>query len=399
MGLGGWAPGSAGLADGTGVPVRVRGHSGSVGAGAGGGGVLRVGVSCGLQRKRLGGSGLSVSEVTLGTMTWGKQNSEADAHAQLDVAFGELGINAVDTAELYPVPPQEGTAGRTDLYLGSWLRGQRRDDVVLMSKVSGYAPHLAYLRDAGVTTRLTEEQMRESVDKSLARLGTDYLDVLQLHWPDRYVPMFGQGTYRSALAREDAVGFEEQLVGLGKLVEAGKLRHVGLSNETPYGLMRFLQVAREHGLPVVSSVQNAYNLLVRADEGGLAEVLHNTDTAYLAYSPLAGGMLTGKYARGEVDGARLSMFDNYMVRYKGDLAREATGRYAEVARRHGMTPTQLALSFVASRDWMTSVIVGATSVEQLRENVDAVANSVWNEEVERDVDEVYARFRDPTTST
>jgi len=349
--------------------------------------------------KRLGGSGVEVSEVTLGTMTWGRQNSEADAHAQLDVAFSELGINAVDTAELYPVPPERETAGRTDLHLGSWLRGQRREDVVLMSKVSGYAPHLGYLRDDGCTTRLTEAQMRESVDKSLGRLGTEYLDVLQLHWPDRYVPMFGQGTYRRECERADAVGFEEQLVGLQKLVEAGKVRHVGVSNETPFGLMKFHQVAKELGLPVMCSVQNAYSLLVRADEGALAEVLYETDTAYLAYSPLAGGMLTGKYAGGEVEGARFSMFDNYMVRYNSDRAREATGHYAEVARRHGMTPTQLALSFVASRSWMTSTIVGATSVKQLRENVAAIAESRWNEDVEADVDAVFAQFRDPCTST
>merc|ERR1712127_111297 len=249
-----------------------------------------------MRYNKLGDSDLLVSEVCLGTMTWGKQNSEAEAMQQLDTACDKYGVNFIDTAEGYPIPLQPETAGDTDRLIGKWLAGRARDKTVIASKVCGSSRRLTWFRDDGKGTRVTRKQIIESVDKSLKRLGTDYIDLLQIHWPDRYVPLFGPNKYDVTMETA-AVSFEEQLEAMNELIQEGKIRHWGLSNETPFGVMAFVSLAMEQGLAKPVSVQNSFSLLTREFESGLAEVCSpsHTNTALLPYSPLSAGVLTGKY--------------------------------------------------------------------------------------------------------
>ncbi|EIE26615.1 Aldo/keto reductase [Coccomyxa subellipsoidea C-169] len=329
-------------------------------------------------------------------MTWGVQNTEADAHTQLSYAINDSGVNFIDTAEIYPVPPSAETQGKTDEYISTWLKSQARDKVILATKVAGYGNK--YLRKNGEQTRITAEQVEESVEGSLRRLKTDYIDLLQIHWPDRYVPLFGAAAYDPVNERED-VPFEEQLKALEKVVKAGKVRYIGVSNETSYGVMRFVQLAEQLGLPKIVSIQNSYSLLVRSGfETDLAEVCAPTKTnvGLLAYSPLAGGSLSGKYIDGPAEGSRFTLFPGYMERYTKSLAKQAVGEYAQVAQKHGLTPTQLALAWCKSRWNVASTIIGATSLEQLKENIGAFDIDL-SEEALKDIDRVYKQFRDPTT--
>lgn len=350
------------------------------------------------KRVRLGDSDLLVSECCLGTMTWGNQNTEEEAHEQLNYAW-ECGVNFLDTAEMYPVPPSQETQGKTDIYIGTWLKQQRREDVILATKVSGYGRQ-SYLREGGELPRVNEKNIVESVDKSLQRLGTDYIDLLQIHWPDRYVPLFGAGVYDSKNEREGDVPFEEQLKALEKVIKEGKVRYVGVSNETSYGVMKFCQAAESCGLPKIVSIQNSYSLLVRGPfETDLVEVCapRQNNVSLLAYSPLAGGSLTGKYITGDestLSKSRFNLFANYMQRYQQSLAREAVAAYVDVAKTHGLTPTQLALAWCKSRWFVTSSIIGATTMDQLRENIGAFDIEL-TEECIFDIGGVYKRYRDP----
>ncbi|CAM9537248.1 unnamed protein product, partial [Discosporangium mesarthrocarpum] len=326
---------------------------------------------------RLGESDLVVSEVCLGTMTWGQQNTPEEAFAQLDLAFDTFGVNFIDTAEIYPVPTKPETQGQTDLAIAKWLKTRKREDVILASKVAGRSGQ-TYLRDSGEGPRVRKSDIVESVDKSLKRLGTDHIDLLQIHWPDRYVPMFGSELYNPENERDDDIPFEEQLRGMEEVVKAGKVRHIGLSNETPYGVCKMVEVAEREGLPRPASVQNSYSLLVRADTelGGMAEVCspRNANVGFLAYSPLAGGVLTGKYQDVEniSSTSRLNLFPGYMERYRNSLSDKAVNEYLKVATDTGLTGAQLGLAWVYSREFVTSTIVGATSVDQLRENLCAL---------------------------
>lgn len=352
-------------------------------------------------RVQLGDSALQVSECCLGTMTWGKQNSEAEAHEQLSYAF-DMGVNFMDTAEMYPVPPAEDTQGRTDQYIGTWLKKQRqhkREDIILASKVSGRNDQNKYIRShlgQGITPRVTPDQIEDSVNRSLQRLGVDYVDLLQIHWPDRYVPLFGAGPYNPKQRRSDDVPFEEQLRGLERVIKAGKVRYVGVSNETSWGVMQFARLAEQAGLPKIVSIQNSYSLLVRVPfETDLAEVCHHTNVGLLAYSPLAGGVLSGKYIKGNPPEARLNIFTGYMERYNKSLARQAVAEYVQVAEKHGVTPTQLALAWCKKQWTVTSTIIGATSLEQLKENIHAFDVEL-SEECLKDIHQVYKKYKDPT---
>lgn len=346
-------------------------------------------------RVQLGQSDLMVSVCCLGTMTWGKQNTEQEAHEQLSYAF-DYGLNFMDTAEMYPVPPTKDTQGLTDKYIGSWMKNQKRDGIVLATKVAGYGQHNTYLRDNGQTVRVTKDQIVESVDKSLARLGTDYIDLLQIHWPDRYVPLFGGGAYDIANEREGDIPFEEQLRGLEEVVKAGKVRYVGVSNETSYGVSEFVHAAKAAGLPRIQTIQNVYHLIQRGSfETDLAETCRRHQVSLLAYSPLAGGVLSGKYLQPHPPAeARLNLFPGYMERYNKSQARTATEEYVKVAQKHGLTPTQLALAWCRSRWFVASSIIGATSMPQLKENLEAFSISLSQEAID-DVNAVYKRFRDP----
>jgi len=338
----------------------------------------------------------------LGTMTWGKQNTEQEAHEQLDYAVKERGLKFMDTAEMYPVPTEAETQGRTDKYIGSWMKrcGLPREELTIATKVCGYSDRISWVRDAGAPTRVNREQIRESVEKSLQRLGTDYIDLLQIHWPDRMVSLFGAEGYDEANQRKNDVPFEEQLRAFEELHKEGRVRHFGVSNETSFGVMNFIRAAEEHGLPRIISIQNSYSLLVRMGyETDLAEVCckKNADVGLLAYSPLAGGVLSAKYLEGDIPGARLSLFPGFMPRYRNSGSESATKEYAELAKQHGLTPTQLALGWCRSRWFVTSSIIGATSMAQLKEDLDAFSVEL-SEEVLDGIQAIYRRYRDPTVN-
>ncbi|MBF8222587.1 NADP(H)-dependent aldo-keto reductase [Halomonas sp. 328] len=316
-----------------------------------------------MQTRPLGDTGIDVSRLCLGTMTFGEQNSEAEAHEQLDRAVA-FGINFIDTAEMYPVPPQADTQGRTERYIGSWLKARgSRDDVIIASKIAG--PGMDYLRGG---SRLTREQIHQAVETSLERLQTDYIDLYQLHWPDRYTNFFGRLGYEPK-EEEVATPLEESLSALKELVDSGKVRAIGLSNETPWGLMQSLRLAERLDLPRVASIQNPYNLLNRTFEVGLAEIAHRENVGLLAYSPLAFGVLSGKYLDGNwPPKARLTLYERFQ-RYNSESAMEATRAYVAIAQEHGLDPAQMALAFVNSRPFLTSNIIGATTMEQLESNL------------------------------
>jgi aryl-alcohol dehydrogenase-like predicted oxidoreductase len=314
------------------------------------------------------------------------------------MAFKEYGINFLDSAEMYPVPTKAETTGRTDLIIGKWLKTMNRQEVILASKVAG--PGIPWLagRD-GQGSRVSASQIAVSVDESLKRLSTDYIDLLQIHWPDRYVPIFGAQGYNASLER-DAISFEEQLIALDKLVKAGKVRHIGVSNESPYGVMKFSQVAKDLGLSKMVTIQNSYSLLVRNDfENSLAEVCspRNENIGLLAYSPLAGGILTGKYAKPDCPAtARLNLFEGYMARFKQSLAVSAVAEYVEIAESVGLAATELALAWCYKQPHVASTIIGATSVKQLRENIDAYGKmDMIDDVVTSRINDVYKRFKDP----
>lgn len=323
---------------------------------------------------QLGNTDIQVSKVCLGTMTYGDQNTQAEAHDQLDYAVAQ-GINFIDTAEMYPVPPKAETYTRTETIVGNWLKKQPRDQIILGGKVAGPRRGMGWIR--GGPPNLDRANIRAAIEDSLKRLQTDYIDVYQLHWPERNVPMFGQ--YQFDPTQElDATGKQKQWVSihnqletLAELVQEGKIRAVGLSNEQPWGLMEFLRIANEYDLPRVASVQNCYNLINRGMEFGMAEVLYRENVSLLAYSPLAFGHLTAKYIDNPAAQGRVTMFLGYAQRYKKPGVFAACAAYAKLARAHGLTPTQLALSFVYHRWFVASTIIGATSMAQLEEDVAA----------------------------
>jgi aryl-alcohol dehydrogenase-like predicted oxidoreductase len=344
-----------------------------------------------MQQRRLGTTDLKVSALCLGTMTFGEQNTEGQAHAQLDRAL-EAGINFIDTAEMYPVPPRAETQGRTEEYIGSWLAARgRRDRVVLATKVAGPGAWLSYLR--GGNTHLDRPNIEAALEASLRRLRTDYIDLYQLHWPDRPTNYFGQLGYR--LAREDhSVPLSETLAVLGDLVATGKVCHIGLSNETPWGTMRALQLTETEGLPRPQSIQNPYNLLNRTFEIGLAEVAIREQCGLLAYSPMAFGVLSGKYLGGaRPAGARLTLFKRF-DRYSNPQAESAAAQYVALARRHGLDPAQMALAWVTSRPFVTSNIIGATTMEQLEADLGSLDLGL-PDEVTKEIEAIHIRQPNP----
>jgi aryl-alcohol dehydrogenase-like predicted oxidoreductase len=339
---------------------------------------------------KLGNSDLEVSRICLGTMTFGTQNSEADAHCQLDLALAH-GINFIDTAEMYSVPPNAESYGKTETFIGSWLKRQARDKIVLATKISGPGRSLKWIRNGELA--FNRKNIRTAIEGSLARLQTDYVDLYQLHWPDRNTPLFGQ--YRFEPEKERAfVPLEETLAALGELVREGRVRHVGLSNETPWGVMEFLHQAGKHGLPRVVSVQNAYSLLNRTWEAGLAEIGFRESVGLLAYSPLAFGLLSGKYLADPQAGGRLNLFPGFAQRYSKPNVQPAVAAYAELARANGLTPAQLALGFVASRPFVASTIIGATTLDQLGENISACETSLGDDLLQQ-IESLHLRYSNP----
>lgn len=339
----------------------------------------------------LGQTGMQVSAVCLGTMTWASQNTQEEASAQIDMAL-DHGINFLDTAEMYPVTPvSRETFGHTEAMIGNWIESSgKRDKIILASKVSG--PARWYDLRGG--NKLDRRNIEEAIDGSLKRLKTDYLDLYQLHWPERTVPMFGGRGLTSIGDEAGVTSLEETLSVMADLVKAGKIRAVGLSNETPWGVGEALRLARDAGLPRVASIQNAYSLLNRTFEMGLSEYALREGVGLLAYSPLAAGYLSGKYQGGVVPkGSRLDVARQF-VRYVVPQEPEATGRYIEVAKEFGLSPVQLALGFVYSRPFVTSSIIGATSLEQLKENIEGSLTAL-SDDVLKAIDGVQRILPDP----
>ncbi|ATQ75561.1 aldo/keto reductase [Massilia violaceinigra] len=344
-------------------------------------------------KTRLGRTPLEVSSICLGTMTFGEQNSEADAHSQLDYAL-ERGINFVDTAEMYPVMPRPQTQGDTERFIGSWLKKSgRRSEIVLATKAAGPNPNLHWVREG--KQNLDAASLRTAVEDSLRRLQTDHIDLYQLHWPSRNVPIFGATAFDPAKERE-AIPVEETLAALGSLIDAGKIGHIGLSNESAWGVSEFVKQADMRGLPRIASVQNLYNLTARNFETSLMdETCYREDVGLLAYSPLAFGQLSAKYLDDPKASGRLTIFPaSWSPRYLRAPVLAAVKEYAALARANGMTPTQMALAWCYSRWFVASTIIGATSLAQLKENIDAMSVTL-TPEVVAEIDAIHARITNP----
>ncbi|NNK88650.1 MAG: NADP(H)-dependent aldo-keto reductase [Flavobacteriaceae bacterium] len=311
---------------------------------------------------------IKVSKICLGTMTWGNQNTEADGHAQLDYAIDQ-GINFIDTAELYPVPATAETQGRTSEIIGSWLsKRKNRDKLIIASKIAGPGDYTAHIR----TTGFSENSIKDAVEKELKRLQTDYIDLFQLHWPERQTNVFGVRDYDHNPDDPWQDNFKEVLEALDNQIKSGKIRYVGLSNEKAWGTMRYLEESRSQGLPRMISIQNAYSMLNRTFEGDLAEIALRENIGLLAYSPMAFGVLSGKYIQGRAsENSRLKLFPRF-ARYSSEEATEATSKYLKLADQNGMSLAQMSLAFVNQRPFVTSNIIGATSLEQLKENIDSI---------------------------
>ena len=342
---------------------------------------------------RLGRTNENVSRVCLGTMTFGQQNTQIDAHTLLDYAV-ERGINFFDASELYPIPPRPDTRGLTEKFIGSWLKGRAdRDKVIIATKIVGRVDRMNWFRPDGRGPRLNKRDIDFAVERSLKALQTDYIDLYQLHWPDRQRDIFGFHSYRD-YGVEDMIPFEETLEALSRHVDAGRIRHIGLSNETGWGPMSFLHLAEKRGWPRMATIQNVYNLVSRRFDYDLAEIALREDIGLLAYSPLAQGFLTGKYRGGaRPENARATLFGR-MERYEGDNAQEAIDAAEDLAHKLGLTPVQLALKFVDSRPFTTSTIIGATTMDQLKENIDAF-DLDWTPEMDKAVHKFHCHYRSP----
>ena len=333
-----------------------------------------------------------VSKICLGTMTWGQQNSESDAHEQMDLALSE-GVNFWDTAEMYPSPPDKDKQGDTERFMGTWFaKTKQRDKVVLASKISP----MSFLRDG--QTRFNAEQISGAIDGNLERLQTDYIDIYQLHWPERQTNFFGQRGYTEDMAAQsldDLTPFLETIQALNDEIKKGRIRAYGLSNDTAWGLARYLWEADKNGLIAPITVQNPYSLLNRLYEVAMAEISHRENVGLLAYSPLGFGVLSGKYLNGKRPaGARLTQYDRF-DRYVNEQAISATEQYAKIAVDAGLDMAQMALAFVNTRSFVTSNIIGATSIEQLKSNIDSVDITLSSDVLEA-IEAVHARQPNPS---
>lgn len=344
-----------------------------------------------MDKIRLGDSDLEVTKICLGTMTFGEQNTEAEGHSQLDYAL-ERGINFIDTAEMYPVMPRGETTGATERIIGSWLKKSgRRKEVIIATKIAGPG-RMEWIRNG--ENNFDRKNIRAAIESSLKRLQTDHVDLYQLHWPSRNVPVFGQLFFDPQRERP-CVSIEETLSALKELVDEGKVRYVGVSNESAWGVAEFCRLARQMGLPRIVSIQNAYHLANRQYESGIDEACFRENVSLLAYSPLAFGQLTGKYIEDPSARGRLTIFPpNWSPRYLRPRVLEATKRYMKIAADNGMSVTQLALAWCYTRWFVASTIIGATSIEQLKTDIDAYSIKL-SDDVVKAINEVHLEFTNP----
>ncbi len=332
---------------------------------------------------------IKVSKICLGTMTWGEQNNQDEAFEQMTYAF-QQGVNFWDTAEIYSVPINPNTQGSTETMIGNWLhKNGKRDKIVLATKAAGPGPQ--HLRQG---PNFTKAHLTEALEGSLRRLQTDYVDVYQLHWPERHVPKFGQVFYEhKPEVKHEA--FQSVLETLQGFIQQGKVRKIGISNETPWGMMKWITEAEKNNLPKIATIQNAYSLMNRVFESGHAEICYREKIGLLAYSPLAGGLLSGKYQNNAKPvGSRFTLFPDYFPRYSHQNVFKAVEKYSALAKENGLTPTQLALAFVNSKAFVTSNIIGATKMEQLKEDIDSI-NITLTEEVLNEIDLIHFQYQNP----
>ena len=341
--------------------------------------------------KKLGNTDLDVSLICLGTMTWGTQNTEKDAFEQMDYSVSQ-GVNFFDTAEIYSVPPTSDSYGKTEVMIGNWFEKRKnRDKIILASKVAG--PGCDWIRGGG--NNFDEKKIGEAIDGSLKRLKTDYIDLYQLHWPERSTNFFGRRDYSYNNKEGEWNSFENILDALGKYIKSGKIRYIGMSNETPYGLSRYLEISKNKGAPRMMSVQNPYSLVNRTYEIGMSEISIRQKCGLLVYYPLAAGALSGKYRNGEMPkNSRMALFKGW-ERHLNPLAMRAYDEYYKLAKDFNLTMVQLAQSFVNSRSFVTSNIIGATTMEQLKENIDSVNIDFTDEMMER-VDKIHNENPNPS---
>lgn len=333
---------------------------------------------------------IKVSKICLGTMTWGEQNTEAEGHEQMDYAL-DRGVNFFDVAELYPVPANAKTYGETERIIGSWFKKNgNRDKVILASKIAGSGPYTAHIRSTG----FSKQAIAEAIEGSLKRLQTDYIDLYQLHWPERGVNCFGVRDYPYATSHEQAENHQEILESLHEFIKQGKIRHVGLSNETPWGTMKYLQTAEQHNLPRMLTIQNSYSLLHRSYEYGMSEVSLREHIGLLVYSPLAFGVLSGKYLNGQLpNDSRIALFPNYN-RYSSKESERAVMAYKELADANGLSLSELSLAFVNQLPFVTSNIIGATKMSQLKENI-GTANITLSDEIIAKINAIHDLMPNP----
>lgn len=344
-----------------------------------------------MKYRKLPFTDIHVSEICLGTMTFGKQNIESEGHQQLDYAI-ERGINFIDTAELYPVPAEAETYGETEKIIGTWIKkNNNRSSIILASKIAGPGEYTKHIRNTG----FSKSALNEAVNDSLKRLQTDYIDLYQLHWPERFTNTFGIRGYKHISKEQWKDNFSEILFNLNELIKEGKIRHIGLSNENPWGVMRFLEESKQN-LPRMVTIQNAYSLLNRQFEVGNAEISMREKIGLLAYSPLACGVLTGKYIEGKDEAnSRLNLFKKF-VRYSSSQSTLATKKYLELANDFGISLTHLALAFVNQQTFVTSNIIGATNMKQLKENIDSIDIKL-NQNIINAINQIHAAIPDPST--
>lgn len=345
-----------------------------------------------MKYRALGNTDISVSVIGLGSMTWGEQNTQEQGFTQMDMAV-ERGVNFFDAAEMYPIPPKPETQGKTEEVMGAWLKQKGcRDDIVVATKVTGRSSRnsgLGHIRDGA---RLSRAHIVEAVEGSLRRLQTDYIDLYQVHWPERSTNFFGRLDYEHDT--DDGFAIEETLRALDELVTSGKVKHIGVSNETAWGMHEYLRLSEKYDLARIVSVQNPYNLLNRSYDVGCSEISHRENVSLLAYSPLAFGVLSGKYLDGaRPEGARLTLYDRF-TRYFKPNAEAATRAYVELARAQALDPSQMALAFVNSRPYLASNIIGATNLEQLKDNIDSVDVDL-SDEVVKGIHEIHTQYSNP----
>ena len=344
-----------------------------------------------METRKLGPSGIDVPIITLGTMNWGQQNDESQAHEQLDYAVDERGLYFIDTAEIYPIPPEPQLFGDTERFIGSWLKKRgKRDDLVIASKV---AP--TNMAGGSRTGKLDKKNINEAIDGTLERLGVDYIDLYQVHWPERPTNFFGTRGF-SGKQDDNSTPIEETLEALGELIKDGKIKHIGVSNETPWGVMQYLNLADQKGLPRIVSIQNQYSLMNRTFEIGLSEMIMKENIAMLVYSALSFGVLSGKYLGGaRPEGARFTLYERNAARYNPTSEHGIKGltRYVELAKDNGLDPSMMAIAFAHMQKFVTSVIIGATNLDQLKDDIDA-HELVLSDEILNEIEKIHDEFPD-----